>query len=605
MPKRFSAGRLAPALLLVLGVELSSAISPAQQPAPRVDAPPASVPAVATSAAPAWTHHVPAGTIAVLRARSIDALVAAVQEISLAVGEATDFDPAELLLRYVEADAALIARDREVAAAFVQAPGAPIPEFCFFLPSATPEQLAQSAAQDGAHAARIEDDYVLLSSAARNAERSLEPHPLALALLPGQISVQVDLEALIAANRMLIDVVLDDEEQGLGAEEMPPEFGERLFAFVHEMLDAALGFSCALRLEDGIVELEQRFTARAGNPYGSWFGAEAPALSTYRHLIDPEAGLSLLSSLDPRPGTELLLEFRDFILDAARAELAAEATPEQELALNWVQRFFEGWSAFAALCGKAQAVSFDFDAEQGPELELHTRGAAPDELASAHAMWLDWAHERASGLQLGPTVERELGGRNVRQWQLSTDAPAFLWLHETMVHEQDEGSAREFARLVSWLDSLALKLTYATRADEWLLAFGGDQFAARALQRADSRALPLDPAFERALERCGAGVPACIWRMDFARLFAWFEQLDRHVAGFADGPAKDAPRLQRPSRVHAWGTHGETEFAGGYVLDLGELGELVRAINASEAARAAAAVEPASAEAAPSVGDAE
>lgn len=605
MPKLLSAGRLAPALILVFGVELFSAIASTQQPAPRVDAPPASMPAAARSAAPAWTHHVPAGTIAVLRARSIDALVAAVQEISVAVGEAADFDPAEFLLRYVETDAALIARDREIAAAFVQAPGTPIPQFCFFLPSATPAQLARSAEQDGAHAELIEDDYVVLSSDARSDERSVEPHPLALALLPGHISLQVDLEALIAANRMLIDVVLGDEEQELDAEEMPPEFGERLFAFVHEMLDAALGFSCALRLEDGIIEFEQRITARAGNPYGGWFGDDAPALGAYRHLIDPEAGLSLLSSLDPRPGTELLLEFRGFILDAARAELTAKATPEQELALNWIQRFFEGWSAFAALCGKAQAVSFDFDAEQGPGLELHTRGAAPDELASAHAMWLDWAHERASGLQLGPTVERELGGRNVRQWQLSTDAPAFLWLHETMVHEQDEGSARKFARLVSWLDSLALKLTYATRADEWLLALGGDQFAARALQRAESRALPLDPAFERALERCGAGVPACLWRMDFARMFAWFEQLDRQVAGSADRPAKVEPRLERPTRVHAWATHGETEFAGGYVLDLGELGELVRAINVAEAAQAAAAVEPASAEVAPSVDDAE
>lgn len=592
MSNRFVAGLVSLACLLLLGVGLRRADAATQGSAPRLDAPPASAPAAQPKPAPAWAYHVPPATVGIVRVRSLNALDSALKQLEQAFDETFEFDAQSLAQLVFEADASHIDPERELAAAFVQVPGTPMPQFRFFLPSATPDWIVESAQQGGAHAEVIDDDYVLVSSEERSDVPSAEPHPLALALLPGQIALQVDLEKLVAANRMLIDVALDEEQQGIAEDEMPPGFGESVFGFVHEMLDAALGFGCALRLEDGIIEYEQRFTAQVGNPYGGWFGGEATDLSAHRHLIDPEAGISVLSNLDPRPGAEFVLGFEDFILEMARADLSAEPTPEEEHAPNWIARFFEGCDTFATLCGTAQAFSFDVDAEEGPWLALHTRGAKPDELASAHAAWLDWAHESAGGLQLGASAERELAGRRVRARQLKSDAAAFEWLKAMAAKDEDEAGQRTLARMTSWFDSLALELTYATRADEWFLGVGSEASVARALARAERREARLDPVFERALERCGSGVPAAVYRVDFARLFGWIESAEDEMAALADRPADPVPRFAKPACLHGWGTHGETEFAGGYVFDLGDLGEFVRIMKTwPDAARAEAPAE--------------
>jgi len=185
--------------------------------------------------------------------------------IAQLAGKAAPPDPLAMLCATVGMDAAQVDRTKPLAIAFTYSAQAP-PELTFILPCADPATFA--AAYKG-HSA-TQGGYVALSTAATPAAAGSR---LPAALPAGDLSARVDLAAIVALYRPLIDQGLAGARaftaQMAKASPGPVDISsmfDMYFTAVEKVVASAEGLDLALtRRDDGVVDLDLTFTAKAGS----------------------------------------------------------------------------------------------------------------------------------------------------------------------------------------------------------------------------------------------------------------------------------------------------------------------------------------------------
>jgi hypothetical protein len=615
--QRFIPGVLLSLSLVALAPELAAA--PAlQDPAGEREAlqPP---PLAAQPTAPgAWARYLPPRTIALVSARSTQAVLDVGEQFAAALDQPFPFDASMLWAMALpfDCDASLIDPAREVHLALVLEPGAFEPAPVLFLPSADPARLAASLAPESGFRAAAHEGYAIVSNLPLPAEPSAAPHALAAQLLQGQVAVQLDLETLIATFRPLIDMGLMQAEaqmdsaiegaqasggmQGLQGMEGMDVWMQEGLDFVRELLDVSQGLGFALRLEKSELEIDGRYTMESGSSFAGMHGSRVRALSAHRDLLDPQASVISLSNIDYELYAAPLLAlsrrwFDPLMQPAAQAEVDPNADPAASAEADELRQLDEMFTLARAampMYGTLQACSFDFDAQRGLGFEMHTRGADPAKLAEAQRQWLAWMQTSALGVGFaeGGLSEREVAGRKLLQGRMNFDMSKFAAAHA--LGEPERAEAETFSTLMqSMLYPETARFSIASRADEMLVVQGDDARLGRALARGATPAR-FEPAFERALARCGSVSPAVATQIDLARATNWIGDFVKAISALEDAP-KDMPFDALPSFSHpfwltSWAALGATDFSGGVHFDLDELGHFVDAwVSWTESMRAA------------------
>jgi len=586
----------------------SSIAAPAlQEPAGQREAVQPPPPAAQPTVPGAWARYLPPRTIALVSARSTDAVLKVGEQVAAAVGQPMGLNPNMLwaMVLPFECDASLIDPAREVHLALVLEAGAFEPAPCFFLPSADPVRLAASVVPDSGFTATAQEGYAIVSNAPLSAQPSAAPHALASQLLQGQVAVQVDLETLITTFRPMIDMGLMQAESMLegGLDEMQGMVGmqgwfRESVDFAREALDVSQGLGFALRLEERELEIDARYTMEEGSSFAGMHGNKVRALGAHRDLLDPQASMIALSNFDYELYAAPLLALTSQMLEPlSQMSVPPQEGMASEEGLKKIERMLAVAKNAMPMYGTLQAWSADVDATRGMSFEMHTRGAAPEKLAGATQQWLEWMKlaEFGVGFDAAGVSEREVAGRKLLQGRLNLDTDQ-LEAWQSLTEEERAQAKKTNEMIAKMLYPEGSRLSIGQRADELLIVQGDDARLNRALARGAAPAR-FEPAFERALARCGSISPAIASQVDVARLTSWvfdFMRLAFQSEGAPPGMSfETTPVISHPFWLTSWAALGATDCSGGLHLDLDELGHYVESwMNWMEEMQGGAPPEP-------------
>jgi hypothetical protein len=387
------------------------------------------------------------------------------------------------------------------------------------------------------------------------------------ALRPGLVSVRVDLGALIATFRPLIEMGLAQAEAAL--DELPSEgmsfdFEPMMEAYLdaaRDLLDSARTLDLALERSGEELSFRGDYTEAAERMPAGARADVGPMLG----LLDPTSPVQVAFNGTWTDSLELFGDFVDAALDVYPEPLRSD-----------MGRLLDQQRALGPLLAPGMVASFDLG-PAGLRADYFLRASEPERLAAALEELMRTMDHEGGLVRVGAAERLVVDELEARVLPVEIRYESL----EVMLAHVDPGAVEEaevdeaFRRMREGLQAIygeRLRLALAWRGDVVGVCVAANDSELRvALARLTAPALP-DPRLPALLANVEAGATGFAYHIDFGRiagrLAAAMQALTPETVAFPDLDAS----------LDFWGSlHGST-WSGGTMLSLAELTEFARSV---------------------------
>jgi len=521
-------------------------------------------PQTPATAASALADLVPKNTVAFFQAPSLERAASCIGRLSAAFepSHAEELD-AEALMALAEIPGAASTVDsaRPIGVCLVLGEGAeatPLP--VFLVPVRDADGYLKSVEQPGSPMKGVaRGGYVCVGMGAAP-ELPTAPAAIAQGLLPGDLSVRIDLGRMIEQFRDPIEEGLNEMESEVAAAGAvsggidPTAVFGAYADFLRDVIDSAETLDLGLRLEGEDVELGIAYANAEGSALAAIGSKEKTGLRALAPLLDTESGMSMLMGMN---GAELVKHFQP-LLDSMSAAYPEALRPAMQGMLSRMSELY-------GYMGSAQAGSMDFTAT-GMRYRIYSRGGDPAKLVHAYRSIAG----SVPGCSATEVPQREVAGVKVDGVLFKFDAAALSKLAGG--REKPELTEPEFEKLIEKLfgkDGLLIQV--ATKDGTGLMLVGGDdEYLSASLARVSAKGP--QPAFlARALAQVGDLNPCVIVRYDLGRMLDGMKGIMGDVMTMT---AFNLPAISLATTF--WGGVDGRVWRGALALNLTELAALGR-----------------------------
>ena len=516
-----------------------------------------------TQAAPATSlaDLVPSGTVAFVQSPSLERAAACVGRLAAAFepAQAPKMDAAMLMaMSEIPGDAATVDTARPVGVCLVMPEGASSPLPVFLVPVRDAAAYTKSVEQPNSPMKVVAKGGYACVGLGQPPELPSAPAAIAKGLLPGELSVRIDLARLIEQFHDSIDEGLNEVESasaGAGAAVAGLDTSKMMGAYVEFLRDAVDSMETldlGLSLDGDDVELGFALVNSEGSTLASFGSKEKTGLRALAPLLDMDSGMSMLMGMD---GADLMKHFMPLFesLPAAYPEPFRPA----------MQALFSRMNELYGFMGTAQAGSMDFT-ETGIRYRLYSRGGDPAKLLQAYRSIAG----SLPGCSATDVAQREVAGVKVDGALFKIDPAMFTKL----AGEKDKPDAKapELEKMMAKLfgkDGLLIQA--ASKDGTGLVVIGGDDaYLNASLARISGKGA--QPAFlGRALTQVGDLNPCMIVRYDLGRMMAGMKDI---MAELMPGEVAAIPSLALATTF--WGGVDGRVWRGALELNLAEIAAL-------------------------------
>lgn len=513
---------------------------------------------------------VPDDAVALVRIESLAALAGLANAFQQLEGEVEPYTPARILadLPYPgPAENVDPARPVYFALAFTSDQPAPGMTWIVPLRAGVPHGIDNS---EGVLTLHAEGDYLAVTDRP-GAARPGAPSPLVAALVPGVAALHLDLAALVARFRPLLDTGLRQAETmvaSLPRDESLSFDPEAIFEWYLELardtLASAEALDLALAHQGDALTLRGRYLVKEGSVQVAPLYTTVP-LAPLAGWLDPEHPVQVLMNASPG---DFLAQFEGL------TEMALEIYPEPFR--GDVERALELQRGLRDAFAPGLAIGTDFTTE-GVHLYYVLRAKEPARV-SAGIEEMVRAFDHGDGMVAVGAAERlAVAGFEGRVLPVELRHEAMQALLAGAGAEPPEELGREVEQAMDTLYGRNLRLAIATRGELVALVLANNDSLVRAdLERLARPALPASKVLALA-EEIPAGAFGLVQHFDFGRTMG---RMMAAMRGVMDLPFGVFPELD--FSFDLWGAVAEREYTGGARMDLAELLAFAKALREFE-----------------------
>lgn len=538
---------------------------------------PTLAPQTAPTPADAAARLIPADATIVIRADSVDGLLALIGEVAPA--DTGELPPPEAVLTEMglPGDAGLVDTTRPVWIAYsMSAPMQP-PQVTWVVAPRDADVFAGSVEGQVGWASIASGGYVGISQVQGYAELD-KPAPAVAAMKPGLLAAHVELGTLIRSYRMFIDMGLANAEAQLDSMAMSEDPGlpvgpllELYVDLARDLVDSAEGLDLSVARHGASLAFESSLVTSEGSPMAAWGAGKPVDLRAWPGAVDAGASISMAFAGD----WASIMDRMQPLLDASFA-IYPEST----------RKFFEDYMAackpFMGLMGATYAGGEI--GGKGMRLGYLIRSAKPAELVEAMSAVAQRfsGGEQAAGVSIGAPEKVQVAGHDARRFRMDIDFEA---LAKSMGEELPAGQAEKMAQaMTSLYGANGLQITLAPAQDAVIAAIGGDDAYAEQVLKAPATARGVPADLQHGLEAASGGSLGLVYRFDLGKLAEEIEALGAAM-GQPAGELDALPKTSLP--ITSWMAVRGRTWTSGMALDVQGLASFVSAIAAGAPAEEA------------------
>jgi hypothetical protein len=494
----------------------------------------ATVPAAAPRvAADRLSEILPKGSVAVFRARSIQAVIDEANR--LFGGGAEEPFTVESLLEPLGAGeiVARVALDRPIGVAVRIGEGME-PQVWAAVPVTDSAAFVAALPAEQGLVAFAEGDYALVGQGLERPEGGTTLGARALAASSTSVeilSVDVDVESIYDAFEPLIEMGLGQAEAQADAtgDGAAATVAAEQISRVRDMLESARTFRLALRTSGTKVEVAGALTIGEGSPMTDWVPDTRVDLSRAASLIDPSAMLSFVSFAPPTEEWTGQLDFLDSLAETLPEDFGKLIDLEARVLRD-----------LAPLMSGMTAASVDLVAA-GSEGSLrstsYVESKDPGQLVAALARTIAAPEFAELGIEITPSAPREIGGKTWAEFRLRVDVESLVLAFDSETQIPPEELAEAEQALATLLGPDGLRIGMTESGGMVVCRVGGDDaYAARALQRIGATPSNLPAGLANAFAGARSVNSGWLGQLDLGRLMNQISDLGSSLGEPVDLP---------------------------------------------------------------------
>lgn len=405
-------------------------------------------------------------------------------------------------------------------------------------------------------------------------ETASATHDMVGGMPQGVIAARLDLDALLAKYRPMIDASMDQASAMFSDPAlMQASAGMDISAMMNmyfdgfrAVLDSALRLDLSMGADGDQLDFEMALEVREGSSLDGFAEGSKSAVRDVAGYVDASQPFVFFAGMDMALMVEETKPFMDEVFKIYPASM------QQAMAPLW-----DSMGDIYGQMGNGLAGSLDFQ-EGGMRAVYYMASEDPQAAIDYYLNML--SSEMVS--QFGMSVEEagvvQIAGLDVRKMSLSIDYEKMVSI---FVNDDDDYLAPDSDALIEMTKEIygpgGLNVSLASHEGVVGLIFGGDdEFVLRSMTSLAEGASALPPETERLISRIDEARAGFAMRMDFGQMMAMGSKMVEAMEGT---DAAQMPGLSgEPLNVEGFAAIEGRTWRGGFRMDVGEMGGLMSSL---------------------------